>query len=126
MQRCLVVICLVALLAPLATAAQYPQAQWMARFGYRPFPAYPPQYRRVHMTGSGMFRLHVNEQGRVTAVSVLKSTGHWELDILARNALLLWRGKSGPKWELDIPITFTMDKSNVSRNPATTKTYRGW
>jgi TonB family protein len=126
MQRCLIAICLAAVLLQPATAAKYPQAEWMARFDYRPFPAYPAQYRRVRMTGSGLYRLHVNERGRVTAVTVLKSAGHKELDILARNALLLWRGKAGPKWELDIPITFTMDKSKFSRNPATSKTYTGW
>ena len=126
MQRCFIAICLVALLVQPAPAAHHPKAEWIARFYYRPFPAYPAQYRRLQMTGSGMFRLHVNEQGRVTAFTILKSTGHWELDILARNALLLWRGKPGPKWELDLPITFTMEKRHGPQDPATSKTFRGW
>jgi TonB family protein len=126
MKRCLIVVWLVAVLLQPATAAKYPQAEWMARFYYRPFPAYPAYYRRLRMTGSGLYRLHVNEQGRVTGLTVLKSAGHKELDILARNALLLWRGKAGPKWELDIPITFSMDMSHAPRDSANVKTYRGW
>ena len=55
--------------------------------------------------------MHVNEQGSVDAITILKSTGHKELDVLAMKALIDWRGKPGPKWELDMPITFTMERS---------------
>jgi TonB family protein len=124
MQRYLIAICCVALLVQPAKAATYPQAEWMSRFYYRPFPAYPAYYRRLRFTGSGLYRLHVTEQGRVTSVTVLKSAGHRELDILSRNALLLWRGKAGRKWELDIPITFSMDMSHHPKDSANVKIYR--
>lgn len=124
MRRYLIAICLVSVFLQPAVAKKYPQAEWMARFYYRPFPAYPAYYRRLRFTGSGLYRLYVNEQGRVTALTVVKSAGHRELDILARNALLLWRGKAGPKWELDIPVTFSMDKRHKLPDSANVKTYR--
>ena len=125
MQRYLLYICVAALLPQAATAARYPEAEWQARFAHRPFPEYPARYRRLRLTGSGLFRLHVTEQGRVTGVTILKSTGHKELDSVAVSALLRWRGRPGPKWELDIPITFSMDMNHRPRNPASVKTFRG-
>ena len=112
-------ICLVVFVAFSAIAARYPEAELKARFGQRPFPDYPQWARARHLAGSGVFRMRVDEQGRVTAVTVLKSTGHKELDSLAVKALSRWRGRPGPKWDLDIPITFTMEMTYHSRNPAT-------
>jgi TonB family protein len=40
--------------------------------------------------------MHVNKQGSVDAITILKSTGHKELDVLAMKALIDWRGKPGP------------------------------
>jgi TonB family protein len=68
--------------------------------------------------------MQIDEQGRVTGVSVLESTGHKELDSLAVKALSRWRGQPGPKWALDMPITFTLDMSHHPRDPADVKHYR--
>jgi TonB family protein len=76
------------------------------------------------MEGSGLFRMHVDEHGRVSSISILKSTGHKDLDVLAMKALVQWQGRPGPKWELDMPITFTMDMRVHPRNPADARTYR--
>jgi TonB family protein len=123
MKRCILVLCFTALTGLPVQAAQYPEAEWKARFSHRPFPDYPTAYRMRHFTGNGVFRMHVDEQGRVTAITILKSTGHKELDILAMKALAEWRGKPGPKWELDMPITFSMDMSARSRYRGDTKAY---
>jgi len=117
-------VCLVVIVSFAAIAARYPEAEWKARFPQRPFPDYPQWARARHLGGTGMFRMRIDEQGHVTNVSVLKSTGHQELDSLAIKALSRWRGRPGPKWELDMPITFTMDMSRHGRSPADEKTYR--
>jgi TonB family protein len=122
MRRRILTLCLLALISSPLPAAHYPEAVWKARFTYRPFPDYPREIRRLRLIGSGIFRMHVDEQGRVTAVSILRSTGHQELDVLARRALVQWRGKPGPKWELDMPITFTLDIHQGS--PEDMKHYR--
>jgi TonB family protein len=124
MQRPILALCLIALFTAPLSAARYPDAVWKARFAYRPFPDYPREYRMRHLTGSGIFRMHVDERGRVTAITILKSTGHKELDVLAMKALVEWRGKPGPKWELDMPITFTLDTSYHPGSPEDTKRYR--
>jgi TonB family protein len=109
MSRCiLALLCALALTSLPALAGQYPEAVWKARFTHRPFPDYPAALRMRRMTGDGIFRMYVDEQGRVTAITILKSTGHKELDIVAMKALVEWRGKPGPKWELDMPISFQM------------------
>jgi TonB family protein len=123
MKCCILALCFSALTGSPVLAAQYPEAEWKARFTYRPFPDYPAAYRKRHFTGSGVFRMHVDEQGRVAAITILKSTGHKELDILAMKALVEWRGKPGPKWDLDMPITYSMDSSAHSRSREDTKAY---
>ena len=54
--------------------------------------------------------MYVNENGRVTAIKILKSTRHPELDAEVMKALIRWRAKPGRKWDLDIPITFKMSR----------------
>jgi TonB family protein len=123
MKGSILALCFIALTRSSVPAAQYPEAEWKARFTSRPFPDYPAAYRKRHFTGNGVFRMHVDEQGRVTAITILKSTGHKELDVLAMKALVAWRGKPDPKWELDMPITFSMDMSPGSRYPGDAKRY---
>lgn len=124
MRRYLFALFAVALATQPATAKHFPEAEWKARFPQRPFPDYPRWVRARHLAGSGVFRMCVDQQGHVTAVTVLKSTGHGELDSLAVQALAHWRGRPGPKWDLDIPIAFSMDMSRHTRNPTDEKTYR--
>src|SRR6267378_8639903 len=45
-----------------------------------PPPVYDLRLRRSNITGSGIFTVFVDENGRVTDVTVRKSTGHRELD----------------------------------------------
>jgi TonB family protein len=124
MRLLLLGLLLATLLAQFASAKTYPEAEWKARFAQRPFPDYPRWVRARHLAGSGVFRMRVDEQGRVVAVTVLKSTGHKELDSLATKALSRWRGRPGPKWDLDMPITFTMDRSYRPKKPEDTKAFR--
>jgi TonB family protein len=124
MRRHVVHICLAIIFVAPAFGARYPENVWKARFTHRVFPDYPRVYRKQRFEGNGVFRMHVDEQGRIRAITILKSTGHRELDALAMNALIQWHGLPGPKWELDMPITFTMNMSIQPKNPADAKTYR--
>jgi TonB family protein len=85
---------------------RYPRLSGL--FVHMPEPYYPPELRRRHVTGSGIFRMYIDESGRVTAVKIRKSTGHSELDTQATKGLTRWRTKPGQHREIDVPITFTM------------------
>lgn len=71
-----------------------------------PRPEYPYKLREMHMTGNGLFKVLVDEKGKVTDVLTMQSTGHVELDAESVKALKRWRGRPGPKRDIDLPITF--------------------
>ena len=106
------VTCLVLLLwtAAPASAKRYTDAEIHAIFVRRPVPEYPLDVRRRHITGSGVFRLFVNEQGRVTDVTIIETTKNAQLDASAVRAFRQWRAKPGPKQEVDVPATFWFPK----------------
>jgi TonB family protein len=108
MPRLVIYFALLTLSLSPATAKRYSDAEWKAMFVERPKPDYPYELRSRRLTGSGIFRLFVDEQGRVTNVSALQSTGHRELDAEALKAFMRWRAKPGSKREVDMPVTFTL------------------
>lgn len=73
-----------------------------------PKPYYPPDLRTRRMTGSGIFTLYIDANGKVTDVKTRKSTGHRELDIQAIDALRRYRTLPGPQREIDMPVTFRL------------------
>jgi TonB family protein len=73
-----------------------------------PTPVYALELRRRNITGSGIFTLSVDEKGKVTDITVRKSTGHRELDLQAIYGLRQWRAKPGPHRQIDVPITFAL------------------
>ena len=83
-------------------------AQVLAMFYKTYRPVYPYEARRNNMEGRGLFRMYINEEGTVTSVGVLASTGHKLLDINASNGLIHWRAKPGHRREVDIPVAFTL------------------
>ena len=112
----LVGIALIALNSAAAapTRPRYTVEDWQqirARLIEYPKPDYPEVLRQVRYTGSGIFRIYFDVRGEVTGIRVLKSTGHRELDIETLKGLGRWRAKPGRKWELDLPVTFTMATS---------------
>jgi len=72
---------------------------------YCPKPEYPINLRERRIGGSGTFLLHLRRDGTVESVEPLISTGHAELDNIAKNAFIKWRFRSGPA-EAKVPITF--------------------
>ncbi len=98
---------LIAALTSPAYARRYSDAELATMFVSREAPYYPLALRQRAITGSGTFRLYIDEQGRVTKIGVLMSTGNKELDASALHALVRWRAKPGAKREVDQPVTFT-------------------
>ena len=89
-------------------AKRYTDAELRATFMKMPPPEYPFEARSHHHTGSGLFRLIVDERGAVTSVDVLKSTGHPELDYCSVSGFRRWYARPGARREVDVPVTFTL------------------
>jgi len=96
-------------LAAIPPPHRYTRQEWAeirARLVVTPVPNYPGVLRQAHYTGTGLFRIYFDERGEVSGIRILKSTGHTELDVETLKALGRWRARSGPKWEMDIPVSF--------------------
>jgi TonB family protein len=87
-------------------ARRYSQAEIRAMFVFAPLPRSTYKLFSLKVRGSGLFRLFVNEQGKVTSVSVLKSIGHPQIDVAMAKTFSSWRARPGPKREVDIPVDF--------------------
>ena len=60
----------------------------------------------------GMTRLF-DENGVVTKVGVMKSTGHKILDVSAAAGLSRWGAKPGRRREVDMPVQFVLGERHV-------------
>jgi TonB family protein len=72
---------------------------------YCPKPEYPINLRERRIAGSGTFLLHLRQDGTVEYLETLISTGHAELDDIAKSAFITWRFRPGPT-KAKVPITF--------------------
>jgi TonB family protein len=114
MRRLILFITLVLMTLSSAIARRYSGPELKAMFTFMPKPEYPYKLRFVqHMEGSGMFRMIVDERGKVTAVTALQSTGHPELDAEAIKGLMRWKARPGQQREVDVPVTFIPAKGNL-------------
>jgi TonB family protein len=86
-----------------------PKELW-ALFPVKALPLYPYDARRARATGSGVFRMYIEPDGRVTAVGVMKSTGNQDLDLAAAGGLYRWKALPGKRREVDMPVTFSMSR----------------
>jgi TonB family protein len=76
---------------------------------YAPFPQYSASARAHRLQGSGMFLLHVRNDGTVSRVEVVQSTGHRELDDACISAYSQWRFRkdfAAKAHKVKIPVTF--------------------
>ena len=94
--------------AAAANVREYRHEEWKAVIIEEARPNYPVEARRAGIQGEGRFRLCFAPGGRITAIKVLKSTGHQILDGAVTNAFSQWHAKPGPRRELDISIAFTL------------------
>jgi TonB family protein len=78
---------------------------WM----FAPFPSYPLNVRWQHHMGTVLVKATIGEDGQVTNVQVVRSSGYTDLDDLAVKAVRLWRAHkqfSGKQYM--IPIHFVI------------------
>jgi TonB family protein len=74
---------------------------------YGPRPEYPIHAREQHLSGSGLFALHIRPDGRVERVETAQSIGHRSLDAAAVAAFRQWRfPRHEAPWTLRIPIRY--------------------
>ncbi|MDQ2868786.1 MAG: TonB family protein [Verrucomicrobiota bacterium] len=76
------------------------------RIIYAPPPRYPADARRIGASGVGTYRIVFDSTGRVTSVSVIRSSGWSSLDSSALGTLRSWRGQPGSPAVVTVPITF--------------------
>ena len=84
---------------------------WLADAVAKPEVEYPEWGKNHHEQGLGVFRMSVDSKtGKVTHVSMVKSTGFRDLDDSAIAALGRWRWKPGTWTETDVLISFRLGK----------------
>ena len=79
-------------------------------FTYFPYPEIPSQYRLSKISGTGVYRLTVDPQGKVTEIKILKKMGvfgDWPADVTALKTLIRWRANPGPDRIVDVPWSIT-------------------
>ena len=81
-----------------------------------PQPYYPLELRMQHITGSGIFTMYIDANGKVTDVKIRKSTGNRELDTQAIDALRRYRTQPGAQREIDMPVSFKLRQNWGPKN----------
>ncbi|MEJ1960980.1 MAG: TonB family protein [Gammaproteobacteria bacterium] len=87
-----------------------------ANYLSNPSPLYPPLSRRRHEEGMTTLRVHVEPDGKPTAVEIEQSSGFERLDRAAIAAVRQWsfvpaqsRGTAVAAWVL-VPVRFSLEK----------------
>ncbi|MEY2576851.1 MAG: hypothetical protein QOF80_2338 [Verrucomicrobiota bacterium] len=102
--RMALIICITACVAISSVVAERVSMQDVL---YKVGPRYPANYQRARIGGTGRFRMNIDfNTGKVTSVTVVKSTGSDGLDREAIFALRQWRFKPGKARQVEMPITF--------------------
>ena len=87
-----------------------------AAYLFNPHPSYPELARKAGHTGVVILRVSVSERGRVSALQVVKSSGHALLDDRARTTVLRWTFKPARRdgrpvsTQVEVPIRFSLDR----------------
>ena len=77
------------------------------------FPAYPTSVPWTTKQGSGVYELHVQKDGSVGQVKVLKSSGDQTFDDVTVKALRKWKLRRGPLI-IELPLSFTLGPRSYS------------
>jgi TonB family protein len=78
-----------------------------------PIPAYPRSVPWTNKHGNGVYELHVQRDGSVSEVKILKRSGDELFDRIAIETLRKWRLRRGPLL-LELPLAFTLTPTNYS------------
>jgi TonB family protein len=73
---------------------------------YAPRPTYPPKTDKMHVTGSGRFKITFDERGNTKSVELVQSTGDRTLDSNTIKTLKLWRAAPGNPFYVVVPIDY--------------------
>ncbi len=65
------------------------------------------------LRGPGLARLSINARGKVSAVTIVESTGQRRFDSDAADILHRWRVKPGPPREIEVPLTDVMNGKRI-------------
>jgi hypothetical protein len=74
-------------------------------FTYFPYPAAPDVSRVLPLSRYGIYRLEVSPEGKVTAITMLRTMGKW-LDIPVMKALVHWKAVPGKFRVVDVTWYF--------------------
>ena len=78
-----------------------------------PIPAYPRSVPWTNKQGKGVYELHVQKDGSVSEVKILKRSGDEIFDRTAVDTLRRWRLRRGPL-VLELPLAFRLSPTNYS------------
>lgn len=92
--------------------------QILAMFTTKYQPDYPYEARRAHMQGRGLFRMYIDENGTVTKLGVIRSTGYYLLDVNACGALIHWKARPGSRRQIDMPVGFSVNPGSYPSKTA--------
>ena len=88
---------------------EFDEAFAKAQMIHAPYPKYPESAREASAEGKGVFDVHVRPDGTVSAVTIVRTGGHQDLDNAAVNTLKKWRFRPRVKWPpVRVPITFEL------------------
>lgn len=74
-------------------------------------PRYPPAALRRGQQGTVLLRVTCDEQGKVLAIEVVRSSGHPLLDEAAIDAVRQWRFRNGPG-HIEQPVEFRLERAS--------------
>ena len=84
---------------------------------YSPHPEWPIIAKQRHLTGHGLFAIHIAADGRVERVTILKSTCHAELDQGSIQSFREWRFRPHSISLVRVPIAYVFAPRSLHVTP---------
>ena len=78
-----------------------------------PIPEYPRSLPWTNKSGRGVYEMHVQKDGRVSKVRIIKRSGDDTFDRVTLSTLRNWRLRRGPLI-LELPLSFTLTPTKYS------------
>jgi TonB family protein len=88
------------------------------KFIYRPHPPYPSAVDKMHVTGSGRFKITFDERGNAKSVEIVQSTKNHALDSNTIKTLKQWRIAPGSPCYVIVPIDYRQKQQPRSKPKA--------
>jgi len=75
-----------------------------------PGAAYPEEAQKNKTTGNGVYEMRIDRAGKITAVTIVKSSGSAVLDKAATTAFRKWRFKPGIFQSVRVPVSWSVNR----------------